>query len=904
MLKLVDIKKDYKVGSGSIYALKGISITFRSNEFVSILGPSGCGKTTLLNIIGGLDHATGGDLVIDGISTSKYGDREWDNYRNKRIGFVFQSYNLIPHQTVLENVELALTISGVKKEEKVAKSKAILEKVGLGSEINKKPNQLSGGQCQRVAIARALVNDPEILLADEPTGALDSKSSIQVMDLLAEIAKDRLVIMVTHNPELAEKYSTRTIKLLDGELIGDSNPIKEGETLEESKLNEQEINKKAKLSLWSAFKLSTKNLISKWKRTSLVCFAGSIGIIGVGLVLAVSSGVNDYINSSEEDLLNSAPLTISESSYDLTSLLDSMSSMEVTNQVIQNTEDGVIHVNNIIDNLVEQATTLENLEVKNNITQDYVDFVQGLDSNLYNSITLDYGEDLTNNIYTPFVMEATDDSNETTTNSYSLSAITYMYGSMLSQTEYGEYTSLISQVTYPFAQITTGDDFLLSLYDVVATTDEENPLDQDENDLVLVVNQDGTLNDLLLAQFGYYTQAEFFNRIYKSLDDPHYNESLDKDSFTYEELMNKEFTYYPNNSVYNKNSNIITSNTSPFTYNAKTDDITNGEGETLKIKTILKRKDGINYAPLDTGIYYSSKLTNKFINESKNSQIVEYLNENYEDNSEKQFTSGTINIGEGDTAQKINFGITYYFDYALNGNVYNNQIGFVGGTSNMFAMLLGGNDTYILTYRDLGGNSVPESIKIYAKDFSTNDEIKAYLNKWNEKGNITLPNGTVISNDSREEIKVTDNLSLIFDIVSTITTIVTIALVCFTALSLVVSTVMIAIITYISVIERVKEIGVIRSLGGRKRDVRNLFNAETFIIGALSGVVGVAITYLISLVINAIVGAFIGIYSIAALPVYVAVILIVVSIVLTLISGLIPANIAAKKDPAVALRTE
>ena len=896
MLVLKDIKKEYKVGNGAVNALKGISINFRDNEFVSILGPSGCGKTTLLNIIGGLDHATSGDVIIDGISTASYKDSDWDNYRNKRIGFVFQSYNLIPHQTVLENVELALTISGINKEKRVARSKEILDKVGLSSEIYKKPNQLSGGQCQRVAIARALVNDPEILLADEPTGALDSKSSVQVMDLLAEIAKNRLVIMVTHNPELAEKYSNRIVRLLDGELTSDSNPFDE---IKEVEVKKEEVNKKSKLSFISAFKLSTKNLISKWKRTALVCFAGSIGIIGIGLVLSVSSGVNNYITSSEEDLLNSSPLTVSEKSYDFASLLESMSSMEVADEVIDHTEDGVIQVEPLIKDLIEQAEAFTNMEVKNEITPEYIKYAQDLNPDLYNSITLDYGIDVTNNIYTDVNLNTIGSKN------MSLSSIVYMYSDMLSNTEMSDLTSLINEVKYPFEQITNGDEFLLSLYDVVATTDEEDPLIHDENELILVVDDNGSLSDLLLGQYGYYTQDEFFNRVYKALDDSHYNEDLDKNSFTYEELLNKEFTYYPNNSIYAEPALPSLMNAVKFNYKADSSEI-EGEGTTLKIKSILKKKDGLNYAPLSSGIYYSSALTEKFINDNKNSEIVASIGEDETSQELDGIPSGVFEIEAGQDGQsyKIDYGVVYHFDYYLDGKHYENVSGYVGSSGSMLSSLLGGSTSYTITKRELGGYDVANRIEIYAKDFDCNDQIVTYLNKWNESGDITLTSGEVIKEDSRQEVKVTDNLSLIFDMVGMITTIVTIALVCFTALSLVVSTVMIAIITYISVIERVKEIGVIRSLGGRKRDVRNLFNAETFIIGGLSGVFGVAITYVLSGIINLIVGSYVGIYTIASLPFYMAIILILVSILLTAISGLIPANIAAKKDPAVALRTE
>ena len=392
MLKLIDIKKDYFVPGNNepVNALKGISINFRENEFVSILGPSGCGKTTLLNLIGGLDKYTSGDLVIDGVSTKKYKDRDWDIYRNHRIGFIFQSYNLIPHQTILENVELALTISGESKQERIEKAKKALDRVGLQGSYNKKPNQLSGGQCQRVAIARALVNEPEILLADEPTGALDTKTSTQIMDLIADISKEKLVIMVTHNPEIAEVYSSRIIRLVDGLVVSDSNPFTEEKTIK-AKIRNKE---KAKMSFFTAFKLSFRNLISKFKRTLLVCIAGSIGIVGVSTVLAVSSGIHGYIDSMQDDMLSGNPISITETAFDIGAMMSEANKMQQTEIVIEN---GVVNVNSIIEYLSKQANAMESFKVTNNITEDYVNYVLAMPQENYSAITLDYGIDVSNN---------------------------------------------------------------------------------------------------------------------------------------------------------------------------------------------------------------------------------------------------------------------------------------------------------------------------------------------------------------------------------------------------------------------------------------------------------------------------------------------------------------------------
>ena len=600
MLRLENIKKVYKAGNNDVEALKGISISFSKNEFVSILGPSGCGKTTLLNIIGGLDKASEGDLFIDNISTKNFKDKDWDNYRNKRIGFVFQSYNLIPHQTVLENVELALTIGGFKKEERIKRAKEVLNKVGLEKEYNKKPNQLSGGQCQRVAIARALVNDPEILLADEPTGALDTNTSIQVMELLKEVAKERLVIMVTHNPELAYKYSTRIVKLLDGNIVSDSNEYQEinEEIVENSDLIKD---KKSKLSFFQALRLSMQNLISKYKRTILICFAGSIGIIGVGVVLAVSSGVTNYINEVENDMLNGNPLTISETQFDISSLLSSMSQSQQQEIIKDNTEDGVINVDGVLEDIIDQASNIEESLINNTLSLDYLEYVSNLDSSLYYSLGVHYGEDLTNNIYTNISLEGYDESQK-----MSLSSIIFMYRDMLANVEdsMSELSSLIDLVTYEFDQLPNNNDFVLSQYDVIATTDKNNPLPEKDDELVLVINNNGLVSNLFLAQFGYYSQDEFLNIIYKSLDlDDLYDESLNKENFTYEELLNKEFAYYPNDEIYSSNVSPL----NPFTYEAYGNNLENGYN--LKVKSIIKLKDDLHYGSLNSVIYYSPKLT-------------------------------------------------------------------------------------------------------------------------------------------------------------------------------------------------------------------------------------------------------------------------------------------------------
>ncbi|MDE7162345.1 MAG: ABC transporter ATP-binding protein, partial [Anaeroplasmataceae bacterium] len=464
MLRLENIIKDYKVADTYVHALKGIDLAFRSNEFVSILGPSGCGKTTMLNIIGGLDKYTSGDLFINGRSTKNFKDRDWDVYRNHRIGFIFQSYNLIPHQTILGNVELALTIAGLSKEERVARAKKAIDRVGLEGQYNKKPNQLSGGQCQRVAIARALVNEPEILLADEPTGALDTQTSVQIMDLIKEISKEKLVIMVTHNPDLAKQYSTRIVRLLDGQLISDSNPYSlEEERAEVSNVTEvtqesdsetptevmpvQNKKEKAKMSFWTAFKLSLRNLFTKKARTALICVAGSIGIIGVSSVLAVSSGVQGYITSMQDDMLSGNPVQISETAYDLSAMMTGMSTMDKVNSL--KIEDGKVNVNEVIKRLITQGQAMEKMQISNNITQDYIDYVYSIDAGYAAAISLEYGIDVTNNIYTDFQVDYYKPEDKKNT---SLSAIKNIYTSVLRETDFSKYASYVTGLTNVFQQ--------------------------------------------------------------------------------------------------------------------------------------------------------------------------------------------------------------------------------------------------------------------------------------------------------------------------------------------------------------------------------------------------------------------------------------------------------------------
>lgn len=884
MLQLKNIKKDYVTGDMTVHALKGVNINFRDNEFVSILGPSGCGKTTLLNIIGGLDHYTEGDLIIDGVSTKNYTDRDWDTYRNHRIGFVFQSYNLIPHQTILENVELALSISGIDKAERTRRAHEALDKVGLSGLYSKKPNQLSGGQCQRVAIARALVNDPEILLADEPTGALDTATSVQIMNLIKEISSDCLVIMVTHNPELAEKYSTRIIKLLDGEVTSDSNPISNEESLKTvSQPKKKKPNKKSKLGFWSTFRLSARNLHSKIKRTLLVCFAGAIGIIGVASVLAVSTGVQNYITAMQNDMLSGNPITITQEAINLNSLMSATTRQDQNAAVKDSIVDGYINVDSMIDFLTARADSMSNLRVTNDITQEYLDYVLAMPEEYYSTITTNIGIDASISFYTDYLLSGYDD-----TQKISLLAAQEIYTAMLEDTDYASYSQYISMLSESFMQAPDNADFVASQYDIIAG----DKIASGVNEIMIVVNSDYELSDLLLAQLGYYSQDEFINMIYKTVGDDHYDASLDKNRFSYDELLGKTFVWYPNDTIFNKtNVSSPLYQVNPFTYNAYAGDWSNGIE--LTVTAILKQKEDISYGCLESGFYYTSAFANEVVKANSSSLIVEHMvNEKID-----SFTSISYN--------SQNIGITYQYKYFKDGDEVT-KIGFVGsnGVNGILSSMTGqGAKAYTLTKRELGGERLPNSIKIYPTDFSYKDSVTDYISQWNSDSDIIV-NGVTITKEDRTDVIYSDTLSLVIALINNMIDVVTTALIAFTALSLVVSTVMIAIITYVSVIERVKEIGVIRSLGGRKGDVSRLFNAETFIIGGISGLIGIGVTYLISAIINLIVNTLFGIKAIATLTAPAAIIMVLVSILLTMIAGVIPARLAAKKDPVEALRSE
>ena len=818
-LQLKNIVKTYGSGDYEVRALKGVSLGFRKNEFVSILGPSGCGKTTLLNIIGGLDRYTEGDLVIDGKSTKNYCDKDWDAYRNNCIGFVFQSYNLIPHQTVLANVELAPELSGIPKKQRKERAEKILERVGLKGQENKKPNQLSGGQMQRVAIARALVNDPEIILADEPTGALDTETSVQVMELLKEVAKDRLVIMVTHNPELAERYSTRIIRLLDGEKIADSDPF------DKEAVAESRVMRKPKMGFKTAFSLSLKNLISKKARTILTSVAGSIGIIGVALVLALSNGFNAYMSRMQTDTLSTYPLTVSENSVDLSSFSevyeeDAKEKFPALDNVFVKTAfirlTGMLKTNNLSD------------ESENG----FVHYLKNLDKSLYYSASYDYGFDMNDYFYADIKLNG----NKVFTSIDSIvSTIEASFENRL-QSAMGLNTGFVRQYIPTIAEM-PDRDLISEQYDVLYGELPEFSA-ENANKIVLVVDSYNEIPDITLMLLGYISgeyDAAKNTFGFGSMD----GTSAAPESFSVADMLGKKFYLAKNDLMFRKIGNSFWAN--------MVDESAAGL-EKLEIAGIIRQKKNVR-GILKTGLAYSPRLTEKVIALNENSEIAKACRES---------SDGTTEVYLG----------------------LKNSGGFL---------------TETLTTRAVAGISTPSKISVYAKDFESKEKIKEYIDEWNADKETTDENYIAYS----------DMMSMMFGMLNTMVDAVTYVLVAFTSISLIVSSVMIGIITYISVVERTKEIGVLRALGASKREIKSVFNAETFLIGLFSGAIGVAVTYLLSIPINVIIKSLVPeVGSIALLNPFAAIALIGVSVLLTLVAGLIPAGAAAKKDPVVALRTE
>lgn len=986
MLEIRNIVKNYETGSETVHALKGVSIAFRESELVSILGQSGCGKTTLLNIIGGLDQYTSGDLIINGQSTKQYKSADWDIYRNHSVGFIFQSYNLIPHQSVLSNVELALTLSGVSKAERRRRAKEALEKVGLGNQLNKRPNQMSGGQMQRVAIARALVNDPDILLADEPTGALDSETSIQIMELVKEIAKDRLVIMVTHNPELAEKYSTRIVKLLDGQIVGDSDPFDPAKEPAYSEVRKTVVTKgqKTSMSFLTALSLSKNNLMTKKGRTFLTSFAGSIGIIGIALILSLSNGVQEYINSVERSTLASFPVSIQHETVDYTSLMTSM--MNVRDNAEENRDPDRIYTNDISTEMMK--TMLSEMQTNNlaefkeylesdpdGISASIEEIQYSYDSNLYiygHSADGDIMQINPSTVMSAMMGQSMADNVSQMTSTYSS-----LMGSS-SMSSYDAFRELLST------------DMLKTEYEVLA-----GRLPEAYNEVVVLVTDRNELSDVMLYTLGLRDQGELEGMMSSVM----VGESFDLDtgdlSFSYDDLMGMEFSMLTAPEFYQKNDDGTWTDMrsdSEFMEQAAEN------GLKLKVVGILKPDaDSLISSTNSGGIGYTHALTEYMIDKTNSSELVKEQKENPDvdvftgiefpkaDEEEEQpmSQSEAMEMLTGmlteEQRTKLNEGIMAAITEEQQAQIQSAMMGMVSDeqmnsimmgvlTPEQLTQLQSGADVnslltdaqkaqmsaqiaasltaeqnaelstmmngmvdptkmytifmQVLTTDQLrqlmdmtkepettdatyDGNlkllgvaelSEPSSMKIYATDFESKEKITQLIEKYNDS--------KIADDNQADVINYTDYVGLMMSSVSDIINAISYILIAFVAISLIVSSIMIGIITYISVLERTKEIGILRAMGASKRDISNVFNAETLIVGFSAGVIGIAVTLLLNIPINIIIENITGIANVALLPWQGGVILVVISMLLTLIAGLVPAGVAAKKDPVEALRTE
>ena len=981
MLTLKNITKDYTAGDSAVHALRGVSIDFRESEFVAILGPSGCGKTTLLNIIGGLDQYTSGDLVINGRSTKDYGDKDWDTYRNHSIGFVFQSYNLIPHQSVLANVELALTISGISREERRERAVKVLERVGLGDQIYKKPNQMSGGQMQRVAIARALINDPDFLLADEPTGALDSETSVQVMDLLKEVAQDRLVIMVTHNPELAERYATRTVRLLDGEIIGDSDPYDGSKAAQRS----NEGKKRPSMSFLTALSLSLNNLMTKKGRTILTAFAGSIGIIGIALILSLSNGIQTYIDQVQEDTLSTYPLTIESEAADLSSMIEAMAGAA---------GDGEEHERDAVYSNVILYDLMDNLMSMDTETNDLKSFKEFLDAggggiNEFTS-AIQYVYDPNFDIYTK-------DAGGSVVKSDVVELLNQLLGNMYGG-DFSDYFNTMGDFYSSFEswqEMLPGENgelinqTLLDQYDVIYGS-----WPQDYDEVVLIVNQNNEVSDLVLYTLGLRTEEELTSSLEAYMN----GETVDAEveSWSYEELCGMTFKLvgWYDHYVYDSATGTYTDvsgTEAGLDYLYENSDV----GIPLKISGIVRQNEDAVAGMMSGAIGYTSGLIDRVIEQAEGSDVIsaqmadpdtdvilglpfatgeeaeptgdelraevdEYIagldtagqaelyteisstpSDDYLDAAVEQALSeltredieGMMLDGYAEemgvdadslrdyVAQMDDETLMSYVEEMARESVaqqyseaVRQQLASLSQQQLAAALAINGlsdwqyeyvyenlmparcsESTYEQNLQALGYIDIasPDSINLYASTFADKDEIARIIDEYNA------------SADEEQQISYTDYVALLMSSVSTIINAISYVLIAFVAISLVVSSIMIGIITYISVLERTKEIGILRAIGASKRDVANVFNAETLIEGLASGALGIAVTLLLIIPINAVVQHLTGIASLRAiLPTSGAVALILISMLLTYIAGLIPSRFAARRNPVEALRTE
>ncbi len=916
MLVLKNIVKDYITGDTTVRALKGIDINFRESEFVAILGPSGCGKTTLLNIIGGLDRYTSGDLQINGKSTKSFNDEDWDTYRNHSIGFVFQSYNLIQHQTVLANVELALTLSGVSKKERRKRAIEALKKVGLENQIYKKPTQMSGGQMQRVAIARALINDPDILLADEPTGALDTETSVQIMELLKEISKDKLIIMVTHNPDLAETYSNRIIRCLDGEVISDSNPFEPNENDKANvKIRLEKTREKGKksMSFASAFSLSINNLRTKSARTFLTAFAGSIGIIGIALVLALSNGIQVYIDRIQEDMLLSYPMTVEKQTFDLESIMTSFTG--ITTEMVEGMDEdkeGKVYVN---ESLMQMVNAFISESTSNNLDnfKKYIEDNQAEFDEVCNDVQYKYSTDL--NIYRADTENGLIKVNPSTMmeNMPMMEGMGDMASQMTSMMPVNAWIELI------------GDEQLMDAqYDVIA-----GKMPEKFNEVVLIVDGNNMINELVVYALGLKDQEEFTKNIMQALASGESLENEDITEYSYDEILDMKFKLVLSADYFvkDKKTGLWSDNSANDYFVKKLVD----EGQELEIVGILK-PDENNTLSLGTGgIGYMRELMDYAIEETATRQVVkeQLADKNKDVLTGIEFSHLTVNdfdlkdvdlglidfnyldytpfmsMAEGMDMSEVNLmdmGAMFGFDdmtelqkKLMEGFLTEEQ---VLAIKQAYVDTMTAKSSLSGTLDKLGYSTfeTPSIICFYPKSFEAKERLNELINYYNEQ----------VSADGHEEaqIKVSDYIGMLMSSLTTIIDVVTYVLVCFVAISLVVSSVMIGIITYISVLERTKEIGILRSIGASKKDIARVFNAETAVIGLGAGVIGILSTLLLEIPINLLLKYAAHIPAAAALPPVAAVILVVISVTLTLIAGLIPSRIAAKKDPVEALRTE
>ena len=858
MLELRNIVKEYQTGTETVRALKGIHLQFRKQEFVSILGQSGCGKTTMLNIIGGLDHYTSGDLFINGVSTKDYKDKDWDRYRNHSIGFVFQSYNLIPHQSVLANVELALTLSGVSKQERRQRAITALEKVGLKDQIHKKPNQMSGGQMQRVAIARALVNNPDILLADEPTGALDSATSVQIMELLHEVAKEKLVIMVTHNPELAQQYSTRIISLLDGQVISDTNPY------EEKFLQKEEEKKKLypSMSFSTALSLSCNNLMTKKARTFLTSFAGSIGIIGIALILSLSNGVQGYIQGVEQDTLSSYPISIEDNSMDMSVMMETMIGIHDSGK---KHEDEKFYSKQMVNDILK--TMSEKME-KNNL-EAFKEYLESNASNI-NKYTkaIEYQYDLPLQVY----------------NEKGTSGLVQVSPNQVMAT-IGLQSMVDMQSTFMGSSVSNNNEIWKKLPESNVLRDESYKIVKGRwpsayNEVVLAVDQNHEISDYALYALGLLDQ-QTLKENFEALQNGKEIKADEQVSYTADELLDMQFKLLLNTDVYENVNGIWIDRSADEDFMKQVI----AQGDTIKVVGIIEPKEQTMTQSENGGVYYTTDLFKHIIEKTSQTDIVKQQKQNPDINvfTNRKFSEGSkFDMNALSDEQKMQ--LASLSDEELTQYMAN------------YSELA--NATYETNLKKLGAIDLaqPTAIQLYANSFDNKEEIVKLIKQYNEK----------VTNEGNESNVITYN-DLVGTMMNSITSIIDMisyVLMAFVSVSLIVSSIMIGIITYISVLERTKEIGILRAIGARKKDISRVFNAETCIIGFVSGCIGIMITILLNIPISIVVEKLSGVQNVASLPVVGAIVLILISLVLTTVAGIIPSKIASKKDPVEALRSE